>query len=262
MAAGVPTSDVLAFLRANKGLPQSVQPGGPAPAYGDLSGITVAHQGQPSDQECSDLGILRTLTNPTPGTAVAYSFAAGGSSFQNTTAAFGFFNGSKVGKRFSLRRLKLLLTVAPTATVSLEMATRIDDGSLASLVPSAGFTSAQMLNPNMDDQTQSDVTCFSFSAGAMTIPAPTARSRFVDRGRIATGLGIIGDGYEFQFGGDNTPTKSPLAVARATDPANLGCVMLPATIGPGQWLFLYLWWLTAATTAPSFEWAVSGYEKP
>lgn len=262
MAANVPTSDVLAFLRANKGLPQAVAPGAASPAYGDLSGIQVAHQGMPSDQECTDLGIYRTLTNPTPGTAVAYSFAAGASSFVNTTAFMGFFNGSKAGKRFSLKRLKLLLAVAPTATISLEAATRIDDGTLANLTPTAGFTNAKMLNPNFDDTQQSDVQCYSFSAGAMTVPAPTANSRFVGRGRIATGLGIVGDQYEFVFSGTDAPTRSPLAVVRATDPANMACVMEPATIGPGQWLFLYLWWLTAATTAPSFEWSVSGLEKP
>jgi hypothetical protein len=204
-------------------------------------------------QELAEEGSFFTASNATPGTGVAYALTT---AFNDTTGAmFVLKNNAKVktGKRVRMHYLRLALTAAPTATVSMEFAVKTDDNSRE---PTAGATQQSPVNVNHDDTTGSDTMLYSFNGAGVTVPASSKTARLVARTRIPTSLGIVGDEYGVAFGGMDPAAfgYAGLTAARAVAVARLWAHAAPVIIGPQQWAVIYMWWLTAATAAPSFEW--------
>ena len=202
--------------------------------------------------------------NPTPGTGIqlsanvtAFSDTNGLFVIQNTVAA-----GTANGKRIYMDYLRLnLLATAPTATVSMEFAFK---KSAISREPTTAANRTVLTAASMREGAglASIGTYMSYAnAGAMTVPASVAANKFVGRCTIPTGLGIAGDEYIVQFGADALSVWQGGAAVRATDVARRGTVAPPIVIDPGEWLVIHMWWLTAATTAATFEFELGMWER-
>lgn len=203
-----------------------------------------------------DEGSEFVASNPTIGTGVAYALTT---AFNDTTGAmFALFNKNPAGgKTIFLDFLKLLLTAAPTATVSMEFAVKLDTKDRS---PTAGATPIVPVCTNGNISDDGGLVVQAFNAAGVTVPASGSAARTVARARIPTSLGIIGDEYLLQFGAqDPAGMVIPgLTAARATAVARLTAAAKAVGIAPQQWAVIYMWWLTAATTAPSFEYEL-GY---
>ncbi len=209
----------------------------------------------------SALGTFFTTTSG-PGTFVAQQAAI--TAFSDTGPLWVIFNRAPPGgQSIYLRWLKLLLGgTAPTATVSLDCAVRTDVGPK---VPTGATQFANPASVNVDgrDGTLSVATYYAYTvAAAMVTPASSASVRQCAYGRIPTSLGIVGDEYTFEFGTtESTKSMVPgLTATRATAAAQLSEKMAPVVIAPGTWATIHLWWLTAATNAPSWSWEIGHYE--
>lgn len=215
----------------------------------------------PTKHPLADEGSYFVATNPTPGTAVAYALQT---AFSDT--ANGLFviqnNNPAGGPNVALDYIKLILSgTAPTATTVMDFTIRTDTQSMtptANSVQIAGGSGAQTIfNTNHDDNTSPQVNIWAFSAGAMTVPVTSASGRRVARLHIPTGLGITGDQYEIQFGAvDRNAQNSPLTAVRATHPCSFVAHAAPLVLQPQRWAVVTMWWATAATTAPSFEYEI------
>jgi hypothetical protein len=47
---------------------------------------------------------------------------------------------------------------------------------------------------------------------------------------------------------------------RASSPARIGTQAPQLIVEPGEWLAVHMWWLTAATSAAAFEYALKWFE--
>jgi hypothetical protein len=222
--------------------------------YGDWSVMPLS----PTKHALADEGSYFVVTNPTPGTAVAYALQT---TFSDTAdGLFVIQNANPAGgPNVWLDYLKLILAgTAPTATQSMEFTVRTDSNSMvptANSVQIAGGAGAQTIfSTNQPDPTSPAVNMWAYNAGAMTVPATSASGRRVARAHIATGLGIAGDEYELQFGApDRGAGNTGMTAVRASSPARVVGHCAPVVLQPQQWAVVNMWWLTAATTAPSFE---------
>jgi hypothetical protein len=92
------------------------------------------------------------------------------------------------------------------------------------------------------------------------VAAPTSNVRYV-RGHIPTGLGITGDEYLLKFGGEDAGAISGLIATRAAATGRMTGYCSPIIIGPQQSLVIHMWWLTSATTVPTFEIEAGWWER-
>jgi len=208
----------------------------------------------------ADEGSAFVTTNPTPGTAVTYALQT---SFSDTAAFMVIKNndiGTTAGKRIYLDALKLILTgTAPTGTVSMEFAFKLDN---INRLPTANSSTLTPINVNMDASVGTIAQVFCPNAGAPTVPASSASARLVGRSHISTSLGITGDEYNLQFGATDIQSGIPgTTAARSTGVARINGDAPAIVIGPQQFCVIYMWWLTAATTAPSFEFQLTHFER-
>ena len=91
--------------------------------------------------------------------------------------------------------------------------------------------------------------------GAMTIPASGTAARIASRIHIPTGLHVVGDAIEVQFGDITTPGPGGLTGATRTSssaPGDFVVQSAPVVIGPQQYGVIHRWSLTEAA-APSYE---------
>jgi hypothetical protein len=183
-------------------------------------------------------------------------------SFSDTGPLWVIFNGNKAGgKRVYLDALKLLSNVAPATCLNLELAVRIDT---VSKLPtnSNQYTQPQIVNVNGDSTVKSLTTVYAYvAANALVTPASSAAVINAARARIPTGAAVVGDEYTFQFGGVDRSQRVGLTAVRATDVAKLIGDCEPVIIGPQQWATIHLWWITATTNIPSWEWGLNFIER-
>ncbi len=216
----------------------------------------------PARHALADEGSYFLATNPTPGTALQYATTTAYSA--TAAVAIYMFNGNSVTsrKRIHLDYWKLILNnTAPTATTSLHLAVVAQNGTRT---PSAGSpVSITPVNVNMGSSRTSGATVQAFTGGsAVTVPAADTSARLVGRGSIPTSLGVTGDVYKFNFGHDaHNAGEGSLTAVRATAAARKVDDMPPVTLDPQQSLVFILWWLTAATAGPYFEWELGWWER-
>lgn len=207
-------------------------------------------------------GSVFVATNPTPGTALQYGIITAYSATA-AVAIYGF-NGNSVAsrKRVRLDHWSLMLNnTAPTATTVLHLVTRVQNGAGT---PTAGSpVTITPVNPNMGSTRTSGLTLQAFTGGAaITVPAADASARIVSRMCIPTSLGVTGDNYVFYFGKDAPlATGNALTAVRATAPARITTGGPPVIIDPQQSFVFIMWWLTAATNGPYFEWELMYHER-
>lgn len=209
----------------------------------------------PSKQALNAAGLGWAASNPTIGTGVTYALQT---SFSDTAALFALFNAEPAGGGdLYVDAISLWLKTAPTATVSMEMAVKVDpkdrsptaNNAAVTVVPSNQRSPAPFNLPKIQ----------AFSGNTLTVPASGPAASTVARCRIPTGLGIVGDEYQFVVGAQSYAPMQGLTAARATAPSRSQGYLPPFSVPPQTWAVVYLWWLTAATTAPDFEYQISGY---
>jgi hypothetical protein len=250
-------SDVNPLYRTSRALPQIYQDSAlVANPRSSRYNEAYVQSITPTKHILADEGQYFVATNPTIGTGVAHALLT---AYTSTSALFVIRNNDSTGgKRIYLDYMRLLLTAAPAAGVSLEFALQVDSASRA---PTANNVAITPVNVNSDSSTASVANVQAFSAGALTVPAPGSTARTVGRGRIPTGINVVGDEYVLQCGTDCPGPSGVLTAIRATQPARLLAGMAPIVIGPTQSLVIYRWSLTETTTAPSYEYELGWWER-
>lgn len=202
-----------------------------------------------------------TVTPPIPGTFVAQQGQV--VAFGDTTPLWVIQNQAPPGgKRVYLDFLRLLLGgTAPTGTISLELAVRID--AISKLPTNSNqYTNPVAINVNGDSDRAPIARIYAYlAAQAMATPASSGAVRNAARIRVPTGVAVVGDQYIFRFGTTEPDSGSVSTAARATHPATLSGQGNPVVIGPGQWATIHLWWLTSATNLPTWEWELGLVER-
>lgn len=201
------------------------------------------------------------ITNPTPGTAIAYALKTGYSATAN--GLFCISNNDVVGgKNIYLDRLELIQTAtAPTGTLAMHFDVYNETGIVAMTGAVATRTPVQVNTGSGTSQT-SKAVAQSFDAGAATVPAAVGTRRLQGIGVIQTGVAVIHDSYFVQFGGEsNIGGSGALTAARATAAARLGCQINPIVIAPQTTSWINMWWVTQAANTPSFEFTLGWIER-
>lgn len=212
----------------------------------------------------ADEGSYFIAQNPTPGTAIQLN--ANITSFADTNGLFLFKNTQSAStasaKRIYLDYIKLIVAgTAPTATVSMHFAFKrgTTDRTPSS---SSAYTTLTPINACSEYGNTSICTPLSFAnAAAMTLIASGSSEKFTGRATIPTGLGVTGDEYMVKFGGEPVASGRGGAAVRATDPGQIFTYAPPQIIEPAEFLAVHMWWLTAASTAASFEFEVGWWER-
>lgn len=216
-------------------------------------------------QQLADEGSYFFTTNPTIGTAIQLN--ANVTAFSDTNGLFVIGNTASANNNppapsIYLDYLRLNLAgTAPTGTVTMFFAFK---KSLISREPTTAANRTLLTPVNMRGSTgiSSVARVMSYAnAGAMTVPASVASDAVVGRCSIPTGLGISGDEYMVKFASDDMMVWQGGAAVRATDVARRGTVCTPVTVDPGEWVVCHMWWVTAATTAASFEFDLGWIER-
>lgn len=195
------------------------------------------------------------VTNPTPGTAIAYALQTAFSATANGLFLIQNKNGVG-GKNIYVDRLKLIQTATAPATTTVM---RFESFSETGLVLMTGNVATRTpVTTNGVFPAVTGALVQSFAAGAATIPAAVGSRTLIDVGSLQTGVAVLNDEYVVDFGSDGTTDGAPaLTAARATDPARFGCQMAAVVIPPQTTSWLNMWWLTAATNTPSFEFSLT-----
>jgi hypothetical protein len=211
-----------------------------------------------SRQQVSAAGLYYVATNATPGTALS----SGQISTYSATAD-GFLtivNNNQAGSGVNVYPdyIKAMLSgTAPAGTTVMNFGLVLD--AVAGVTPSAGNTVLSVVNSNQGSALVSRAIVNVSSGGAaMTIPAATAAAKNVGRCQIATSLGITGDEYVLQFGGNfgDVGAQGGGTAVRATAPARLSTQTVPICIPPQFGLVVNMWWLGSITNKPFFEYEV------
>jgi hypothetical protein len=205
-------------------------------------------------QMLAGAGKYFVATNPTPGTGVLFGTVTAFSA--TADGLFTISNNNPTGSDVNIYLDYLTLNMsgtAPTATTVLKMAVFNEVGIVA---PSAGNVAITPRNVKVGGA-NSNAVINGFSSAAMTIPAAVGSRTLVSNISIPTSLGITGDSYVVQFGGDPSAT-APLTAVRATAASRIVVAASPVTIAPQTTAIIDAWWLTQATNGPTFEFEI-GY---
>lgn len=163
-------------------------------------------------------------------------------------------------KRIYLDYINFVTTTAGSAAsglVDVQAALYIDN---TNRYTSGGtvLTSA-IVNPNMDVASPSIASVY---MGAMTVAAATGAVRALCGLRTirptvsGTVTGVVGETWQFNFGGVEAMLNGSITVANAN---NIPMPLPPCILGPNQCALLYVWYATGATNvagayAPEVGW--------
>lgn len=240
------------FLESYRSLP------GTSRTNGAKSGMRASNRG---DAHAMPLGKSRcTLaeegsyflaSNPTIGTGVAGVTAA--NAYDATEAFICLRNDNSVasGKWLFLDRLNLTTTAAGTSGTNVEFTSHIDAGDRYT----SGGAVIVPVNCNMASSVASGAT---MQAGALVTTAATGAVRVLDNRTLRTVITVVGDRYDFDFGGE---TLAPAGLATAgTAQLHMLTSCAPVVLGPGDsWIFTIF--AASQAAASSFEYSLAWWER-
>lgn len=213
----------------------------------------------PQRQFLASRGNYFRAQNPTTGTGVALA-----AQIQAFSATNGFFVLQNTSASLSvyLDYIKLILTAATTAVVSVDMLVVTDTVTRAPTTASTG-TAMTPVNVNSGSNTAAALAIQAYNVtGAMTIPTSSGNARAVSRVHFPTGLHVVGDSLIAVFGQDIQPGTGGLTGSTRTTasaPGEFVAHSAPVVIGPLGWAVVHRWSLTEAG-APSYEFEVGWAE--
>ena len=212
----------------------------------------------PPRQFLAGRGSYYTARNATPGTGIALNAAV--TAFAATNGFFVFNNTSPTLSVY-LDYLKLILTAATTAVVSVDLLFVADFVTRNPSTAANGTALAPTSNSGTAKSAALAIQAFN-AAGAMTIPAAGANAFSVSRVHVPTGLHVVGDELRIQFGESVGPGTGGLTGATRTSasaPGGFVAQSAPIVIPPLGWLVCHRWSLTEAG-APSYEYEIGWNE--
>lgn len=208
-----------------------------------------------SRQMLVNAGQYFVVTNPTPGTAVAFANNTSYSATANGLWCISNANPSG-GPTIQIDRLKLIQTATAPANNLVTRAEVFTETGIVALSGNAIARTPVNLNFNYTNATGATVT--TWSAGSATVPAAVGTRRLIAVASFATGATIRYDSWTFEFGADGPSFgKVGLTAARATDPADMVCWMSPVTIAPQTSAWMNLWGVAPDTNVPSYEFCLT-----
>lgn len=210
----------------------------------------------PPDQAAAGNGQYLIVTNPTPGTAIAYAQQVTFSATANGLLAVQ--NNELLGGRSAyLDYLKLIQTATAPATTTVMRFEAFNETGIVSMTGNVATRTPVVSNGGVAPGT---VTVQSFAAGAGTVPAAVGTRRLQSVAAIQTGVAVINDTYILQFGsGDAVGGTAGLTAARATAPATITGQAAPVVVSPQSTSWLNMWWVTGTTNVASFEFELGLY---
>ena len=212
-------------------------------------------------QQLASAGKYFNVTNPTPGTAVAYANKVAYSTTANGLLSVSNNNPSESGINIYLDTLALTQTAtAPTDALVYRFEVFTETGIRALSAGNLARTPVN-INPSFSDATGAVVN--SFSAAAGTMPAAVGTRKIVDIIALQTGgQTVIHDTMMVAFGADGIlgGSGTALTAARASSSSTLTALAAPVIITPQNSIFITSWTLTGATNVPSYEFSLKYFE--
>lgn len=204
-----------------------------------------------SRQALAAAGKMFAVTNPTPGTAIAFANNVAYSATANGLWCISN-NNNAGGATIQVDRLKLIQTAAAPANNLMLRAEIFNETGIVALTGSAAARTPVNLNGAFGNSTGAIVT--TFNTGAGTVAAAAGTRRFIGSMSLAQGVNIRYDSITFEFGTDrSSPSKAGVTAVRATDPADQVCFGPPVTIAPQCSSWMNLWGIAPDTNVPSYE---------
>ena len=198
-------------------------------------------------QQLAVSGATWVVTNPSPGTGIAYAQLTSWSATAN--GLFGIVNNNPAGSGVNilLDRLTVYETAAVATGTNLSFEVYNETGVVAF---SGGAARTPVCAGTVVRPTGAQVTAF--SSGAVTIPAAVGTRKLVATGELPVGVNVVKDSYVIDFGADGVATSKPgLTAARATDTGRHCTQMAPVIIPPQTSSWINMW--GPGTATPSYE---------
>lgn len=198
-----------------------------------------------------------TVTNPTPGTAIAYANQTAYSATANGLFSISNNNSLASGVNIILDTLTLVQTATAPATMLVSRFEVLGESGVVALTGSAAARTPVNLLGSASSSTGAVVT--SFAAGAGTVAAAVGTRRLLGVIALNTGVSVIHDQWVLDFGADALGTP-PLTAARATANACIVGAAPQIVIAPGYSVWINAWTLSGTTNVPSYEFALNYFE--
>ena len=188
------------------------------------------------DTQLASTGVCFVAVNPTAGTGIVGPVST---TFDETKALLTVYNGgSSVIYPLSLQ---LYVTVIGTGGTRCDFTHTIDTGNRYS----SGGTALTKSNTNMDSTTTSGAIV---TFGALTTTAASGSRRLLGNHQLReAAIEVVGDMYEFNFGGAQSQSGSRVATV-----ADFQRALPPIAIAAGQTWTLHQW-RTSISVGITFE---------
>lgn len=243
--------DTVVMVQPTDILPTSAaQDGVNAYVRGDRRRHAFVNSIIPTKHLLSAEGSAWGVTTPTPGTAVTYALQT---TFSDTVGFVAVRNIDPVGGRtVTIDKLRII-TVAVAATVtSVEWAVKIDN---INRTPTAGFTTLSPANTRFGGAAPA-AQVFIPNAGSLTVPAASAAARLIGRGTLRSVIPVAKEVWSIFFG-----AVESVGLSAGTTAGSYADHASAFTLNPGDTAMIHLWQPGAATTTPTFELEISGWDR-
>ena len=189
--------------------------------------LNVASHGKPMTN-VAEQGEYFVATNPTAGTGIISLAAADGINPLEALCVLTNDNTTASGKRIYLDFLTLFVTAAGTNGTDMAFVHHVDNADRWA----SGGSAITEVNPNADSSNTSGATIY---FGAIVAPGATS-ARLLGGGVLRVTINVIGDIYNFNFGGSGNLSAAGITDGTATVAMNVPCV--PVILGVGDsWIF-------------------------
>lgn len=243
------------LARVSRRLPQPARNGDSTDMRATIYGDQIVAPIGNARHTLADEGSYFCATNPTIGTGLAYGVIT---AFSDTAALLVVGNGASdndmEAPRLYMDYVRIIPTVAPASATSGQFAIKLDN---VSRVPSANNATLSPVSPNMDISQPAGTVAkvWAASGGTATVPASGAYARTVGRGAIRSVIPAVWDDLVIAFGMGDISSGVSGANARVVSQA------VPVVLGPQDYMVLYVWFPSNATTALSYELEMGWWER-
>jgi hypothetical protein len=202
---------------------------------------------------CDEGSYYVATTTISAGATVPVAGIAAASSFSDLQSLVYLenINTAASKKYIYLDYLKLLLTTAGTNGTNLHYAAKVD----ASGRYTSGGTTITPVNLTEWQTGKSNSNCY---FGALVTTAAGSGARLVGTGLLRTVIGVVGDTYTWDFGGDMVDTSALAIGGTAVTNVNTRCA--PVILGPNT-SFVFNTWASSQSAAISWEIELGYWER-
>ena len=196
-------------------------------------------------------GYVYTASNPTPGTGLLGHAAP---TTYDTTKPYLLVYNSKPGVLVCPYYLRLTVTVASVGNASMRFTQALDPsatGAATTLSASRYSSAGTQLVPVNTRSDAGNAAAALVYAGAIVASAASANARTLSTQTFRTVIGVVGDVYQFSWGGPEIiDVASLITTGSAVSNVTIGAA--PVVIAPGH-SFLLHQWAASQTTGPTCE---------